>query len=120
MSNIAITVAAGGEGLAAPMDERFGRAPRFLVVDSESKQVQKTIPNPAVQAAHGAGTGAAAMMKDNEIAAVISGRFGPKAFQTLQALGIETWMAPAGLTAGQALQEYGDGRLQRMELREYR
>jgi predicted Fe-Mo cluster-binding NifX family protein len=120
MSSIAITIAAEGQGLTAAMDDRFGRAPRFLVVDADTGEVQQTVSNPAVQAAHGAGTGAAALMREQGVAAVISGRFGPKAFEALRALGIETWIAPAGLTAEQALSRYREGHLERMQMRVFR
>ena len=120
MSSVAITIVAEGHGLTAAMDERFGRAPRFLVVDVDTGEVARTLDNPAVQAAHGAGTGAASMMRDEGVHAVISGRFGPKAFEALRALGIEAWMASPGLTAEQALSRFCDGRLERMQLREYR
>lgn len=120
MRSVAISVADGGEGLSAPMDERFGRAPRFVVVDADSGEVQQTAPNPSVEAAHGAGTGAAALMRELGVAAVISGRFGPKAHEALAALGIETWMAPPGLTAEQALRRFREGGLERMQMRVFR
>lgn len=120
MSKVAITIGKKGQGLAAAMDERFGRAPRFLVVDSETAEVKQVVDNPAVEAAHGAGTGAAALMAEHGVTAVVSGRFGPKAFQALRALGIEAWMTAAGLTAEQALEKYREHGLERMELRVYR
>ncbi|RLB61982.1 MAG: dinitrogenase iron-molybdenum cofactor biosynthesis protein [Deltaproteobacteria bacterium] len=116
MSNIAITVAAGQGDLSAPMDGRFGRAEQFLIVDSETGEVLRALENPAINDAHGAGTGAAALMKKEGIEAVVSGRFGPKAFEALTGLEIVTWIAPSGLTAAQALALFQQGQLERMQL----
>ncbi len=53
-------------------------------------------------------------MRSEGVEAVISGRFGPKAFDALRALEIETWVAPPGITAGEALRLFDDGDLERM------
>ena len=114
MGRIAISVTHEGEGMDALMDARFGRAEAFLVVDRESGEVVETIDNASVGASHGAGTAAANTMKSEGIEAVISGRFGPKAFDALRALGIETWVAPPGITAGEALRLLDEGELEQM------
>ena len=115
MGRIAISVTRSGEGTHALMDGRFGRAEAFLVVERENGEVVETIDNTSVNASHGAGTAAASMIESAGVDSVISGRFGPKAFDTLRALGIETWIAPSGITAGEALQMLKDGGLERME-----
>ena len=107
-----VVTAAADAGLSASMDPRFGRAPFFVVVDTESGQVSATLPNTAASAAHGAGTGAAQMMAQNQVNAVVAGRFGPKAQQALQALGIELWTCPDGLTVAQAVDRLRAGELQ--------
>ncbi|MBW2459412.1 MAG: NifB/NifX family molybdenum-iron cluster-binding protein, partial [Deltaproteobacteria bacterium] len=83
MSSVAITVAAGGQDLSAQMDDRFGRAEQFLVIEAKTGEVLESLSNPLTAAAHGAGTGVAALMKEHGVKAVISGRFGPKAFAAL-------------------------------------
>ena len=115
MGRIAISVTRDGEGMHAVMDGRFGRAEAFLVVERESGEVVETIDNASVGASHGAGTSAANMMKLAGVEAVISGRFGPKAFDALRALGIETWVAPSGITAGDALRMLDDAGLEQMQ-----
>jgi predicted Fe-Mo cluster-binding NifX family protein len=114
MGRIAISVTRQGEGMDALMDGRFGRAEAFLVVDREGGEVIDTIDNASVGASHGAGTAAANTMKLAGVEAVISGRFGPKAFDALRALGIDTWVAPQGITAGEALLMLDNGGLERM------
>jgi len=115
MSKIAISVLRGGKGLFASMDDRFGRAEAFLVVERETGEAIETIDNASVDASHGAGPAAANMLRSAEVDAVISGRFGPKAFDALRALGIETWIAPPTITAGEALRMLADGGLEQMQ-----
>jgi predicted Fe-Mo cluster-binding NifX family protein len=103
-------------GIEAELDPHFGRAHAFLIVDPESEGVFHQITNDAADAAHGAGTGAAAIMSRNGVEAVISGRFGPKASQALVALGIEMWIAPAGIKAKEALKRLASGELEKMEI----
>jgi len=114
MSRIAISIVRDDKGLSNSMDDRFGRAAAFLVVDGATSQVVETIDNASINASHGAGTGAANMLKSAGVGAVISGRFGPKASDALRALGIEAWVAPPGITAGEAVRLLRDGTLEQM------
>jgi predicted Fe-Mo cluster-binding NifX family protein len=114
MSRIAISIRSAGEGFSAPMDDRFGRAEAFLVVDRETGEAIEIIDNASGDASHGAGTAAANAMRSAAVDTVISGRFGPKAFDALRALGIEAWLAPPGLTAGEAMRRLQDGVLEQM------
>ncbi len=119
MSKIAISVLAEGEGLLAFLDGRFGRAFAFLIVDSDTGEVLARIENQAANAAHGAGTSAASLIKSAGASAVISGRFGPKAFEALRALEIEPWVAPFGINAGEALRMFREGRLEKVPAQEF-
>jgi predicted Fe-Mo cluster-binding NifX family protein len=100
-------------GLGAAMDPRFGRAPYFMIVDVASGSLLETLSNTAAEHAHGAGTQAARVMGEQEVGAVVAGRFGPKALQVLDAIGIELWTAPEGLTVAQVLQKLQAGDLSR-------
>ncbi|MCP4606318.1 MAG: dinitrogenase iron-molybdenum cofactor biosynthesis protein [Proteobacteria bacterium] len=101
------------DGLNSILDPRFGRAFAYVVVDIDTNAVVTQLDNTLRQAAHGAGTGAAAMMAKNNVSAVISGRFGPKAFQALDSLGIEMWTAPDGLSVKEAVSRFVSGSLSR-------
>lgn len=116
---IAVTVN-GGRELDAPMDPRFGRAPAFLFVDADSGALLGSEPNEGASAAHGAGTAAAALMSKAGVVGVISGHFGPKAYQALKAMKIQMWAAPPGLTAGQALERLKAGELEEAMVKEFR
>jgi predicted Fe-Mo cluster-binding NifX family protein len=111
MDRIAISIVREDKGLDDLMDERFGRAEAFLVVDGTTGEAVETIDNALVGAPHGAGTGAASLLKSAGVSKVISGRFGPKASDALHAHGIEAWIAPPRITAGEALRLLEDGGL---------
>lgn len=100
------------DGLSSILDPRFGRAFAYLVVDVDTTTVIAELENKSRQDTHGAGTGAAAMLANSNVDAVISGRFGPKAAQALDNLGIEMWIAPDGITAGEAVSRFLAGNLQ--------
>jgi predicted Fe-Mo cluster-binding NifX family protein len=100
-------------GLSSKMDPRFGRAPFFVLVDLPSGAVFETIPNTAAEEAHGAGTTAASLMGKRSVGAVIAGRFGPKAAQVLDALGIERWTVDQTVTIGQAVERLVAGELRK-------
>ena len=116
MNRIAISVHRDSQGLHASMDDRFGRAEAFLVVDEKTGEALETIDNTSVNASHGAGTGAATVLSSAKVDAIISGHFGPQAFDALQALGIEAWLAPSGITAGEAWTMFHNGDLKRSQL----
>jgi ATP-binding protein involved in chromosome partitioning len=96
-------------GLEAKMDPRFGRAPFYAILELKSGELLQVIPNKAADAAHGAGTGAAQMMREQNVQTVVAGRFGPKASQALRAMEIGLCTAPEGLTVKQALEALKSG-----------
>jgi predicted Fe-Mo cluster-binding NifX family protein len=114
MNRIAISIVPNHKDLNDLMDNRFGRAETFLVVDGTTGEAVETIDNASAGAAHGAGIGAANLLKSAGVGAVVSGRFGPKALDALRALGIEAWTAPPTITAQEALRLFKDGDLEQM------
>ena len=114
---IAVTVQALTD-LSAAMDPRFGRAAGFLLV--QYGQILTKLENPSVQASHGAGTGAASLMHEHGVGVVISGAFGPKAHAALVEMGIAMRIAPAGLTAAEALEREARGELRSQQMRFFR
>ena len=115
MDRVAISVLRDFEGLCASIDERFGRAKAFLVIDKKTGKTIETLENASGDTSHGAGTAAANLLSSARVSAVVSGRFGPNALDVLRALGIEAWIAPSGINAGVALLMLEGGRLERMD-----
>lgn len=107
---IAITVVEDA-GIGARVDPRFGRAKGFLLIEAGGATA-RYLPNDGKEAAHGAGTGAAALMAEQGVTAVITGEVGPKAYQGLEAAGIAMYLCPDGLTAGEALERLRQGALE--------
>jgi Mrp family chromosome partitioning ATPase/predicted Fe-Mo cluster-binding NifX family protein len=106
--------AADDTGLSAAMDPRFGRAPYYVLVEPGGGEVVKVVPNAARNEAHGAGTSAARLIGESGVNTVVAGRFGPKALQVLQGLGIALWTAPDGLTVAEAVEKLAAGQLSRV------
>ncbi len=108
-----IAITSSGEGLNAPVDERFGRAANFVLVevDGDERKVE-TVPNTQNrQAAQGAGIQAAETVHRNGAQILLTGHVGPKAFRALDAAKIEIYSGIKG-TVGDALDDYLAGRLQ--------
>lgn len=108
-----ICITASGPGMNARVDERFGRAPFFVIVDSETLQ-HETVANPAMDAEQGAGIAAAQGVAKHGVNAVLTGFVGPKAYAALQAAGIAIYDGiSAGMDVKTALKNYSDGLLRR-------
>jgi predicted Fe-Mo cluster-binding NifX family protein len=104
-----IAISANRPDLEALVDPRFGRAPYFLLVDPESQEYEVLANGQNLQAPQGAGVQAAALVASCRPAAVLTGNCGPKAFQTLQAAGIQVIVGVEG-TVGEAVQNYRAGK----------
>lgn len=74
---------------------RFGRCTYFLIVDEGEDNWDK-ISNPAVNAQGGAGTQVVEDLASRGVEAVISGRYGPNAYEALAAAGIKAYLANSG------------------------
>jgi len=102
------------DGLESPLDPRFGRAAGFVVVDFATREVVAELSNRHREQAHGAGTGAAALIGELGVDAIVSGNFGPKAFRALEALNVEMWSTSDRTTVGEALARLHAGELGRV------
>ncbi len=100
---IAVSVTTAGD--AASLEMRFGRCPCFAVYDSESKEFE-WFENAGIKATSGAGTGAAQALINRNVDIVISGQYGPKAVQVLEAAKIKMLLAPAGLPLKEVISKW--------------
>jgi predicted Fe-Mo cluster-binding NifX family protein len=83
-----ICITAMGDNLDANVDPRFGRCKYFLIIDTDSMNVNP-ISNESMMASGGAGIQAAQMVAKTGVDTVITGNVGPNAFQTLKSAGIK-------------------------------
>lgn len=81
--------------LEASFESRFGRAAAFVIVNTSTGE-QQVVANPAAEAHGGAGIRAAEFLVRQDVEAVISGAFGPKAHDVLQASGVRLYQAKSG------------------------
>ena len=69
----------------AQLDERFGRAPYFIIVDTDSGEIIKTIENANINDDHGVGIKVANIAINEDVECVIGRHFGPKVSDALKA-----------------------------------
>jgi predicted Fe-Mo cluster-binding NifX family protein len=99
-----VAVTATGPGLNDEVDPRFGRAPYFLIVETDDMSFE-AVENRAAGASGGAGIQAAQTVAGAGAKAVLTGNCGPNAHRTLQAAGIAVVVGVAGTVRG-AVQRY--------------
>jgi len=102
-----IAISATESSLDAPMDERFGRCPCFVITDSEGA-VQDMVENIHAERGSGAGIQAARLLIERDVSVVLTGRCGPNASETLAAAGIGIVTGYSG-TVRQAVERYAAG-----------
>ena len=105
-----IAFTTSGNDLNAPLDSRFGRAPKFLVYDLENESFSVIDNQQNMQARQGAGIQAAGTIVRKGVKGLVTGHCGPKAFQALNAAGVEIYTSTAASVAA-ALEQYRSGSL---------
>lgn len=103
---IAVTVERAD--LDAPVEPRFGRAPYFLVVDSDTMAWEAVENRQSLDLPQGAGIQAAQNLLTRSPKVVLTGNCGPKAFRVLQAGAVEVCVGVKG-TAREAVKGYLEG-----------
>lgn len=111
-----VGVSATGRDLNARVDDRFGRCPWLLVVDTDSSEFN-AVENRHAEEGMGAGMGVAKDLIDARIDVVISGQVGPKAYEVLKAGDIAIFLVSGNVTVRDALGRLKRGELRKMEMR---
>ncbi len=97
--------------LDSPVDERFGRSPWLVKIETETYHWE-ALPNPGASQSGGAGVAAAQFVIDHKASAAISGDFGPHAAGALRAASVEMRLLNSdGSTVQQAVQSFLQGKL---------
>jgi predicted Fe-Mo cluster-binding NifX family protein len=105
-----LALTTSGETLEAPLDPRFGRAPRFLVFDTDTTAFEIVDNRAGLEAAQGAGIQAAEKLARLGVRGLVTGHCGPKALRVLVRAGIEVYNTDAPTVAA-AIDAYRAGRL---------
>jgi len=105
-----IALTTSGDDLNAPLDSRFGRTPRFIVVDSENLNYTLVENEQNLNSAQGAGIQSALTITNAGASVVITGHCGPKAFKVLQTAGIKIYNTNVR-TVNEALTMFKEGKL---------
>ena len=104
-----IAITAENGSLDAPLDPRFGRCAWFIILDTASPEAFNAVENRAASAGGGAGVQASQTIIDAGVRTVISGNFGPKAYDALDAAGISMCVVEAQ-TVRQAIEAFNAGK----------
>ena len=105
-----LVVTAEAASWDARVDPRFGRAPVFALVDTETRELTGIDNSRGVAAGQGAGAQAAAAVCRAGATAVLTGHCGPKAFAALAAGGVRVFTGAAG-TVAEAVESFAAGTL---------
>ena len=110
-----IVISAQTDSAEGLFDPRFGRAAYFCIYDTETESWHPQ-PNQAIKATGGAGVQASQFVAQEGAQVAISGDFGPNAYMTLSAAGIQMFLAPAGenATIQELLDRYQAGQLKQV------
>jgi len=105
-----IAVSSTGSTLDSEVDPRFGRCAYFIIIVDPDTMEWEAISNEAAQMGGGAGIKAAQLVADKGAKAVISGNYGPNAFQSLMAANIKVFTGASG-SVRDAIDKYKKGQL---------
>ncbi len=95
-----------GETLESAVSEKFGRAPYFIIVNTENMEFV-SIKNSAESMQGGAGPEAVRQLSAHGVNAVLTGSLGPNAKSAIEAAKIKAVVGLSGTkTVKQAIEEY--------------
>ncbi len=104
-----LCVTSTGKNIEANIDASFGRATWFLIIDTDTDAI-KAVENTAVALGKGVGGGAAKLVLDEGVDAVLTGRLSPDALRALQASGISLFFGTSSQdTVKEALAKFKKG-----------
>jgi predicted Fe-Mo cluster-binding NifX family protein len=109
-----IAFTTSGDTLEAPLDGRFGRAPKFILYDLEREYFEVIDNRQNLNTAQGAGIQAAETIVRAKADCLVTGHCGPKAFRVLSAAGVIVYNCGEA-TVADALRAFREGILQSLD-----
>jgi predicted Fe-Mo cluster-binding NifX family protein len=101
-----------GATLDSPTEERFGRAPYFIIVETGDGSFE-AVPNPYADGAGGVGPKAAQILIAHNVKALVSGLVGGNAREVLGAAGIAMYTYTGGGPVKDAIDQVNKNTLTR-------
>ena len=111
MESIKIAVSTNGPTLDDTVNPRFGRAPGFLIVDSQTLEFSYLDNGLSQTMAQGAGIQAAQNLAGSGATVVLTGYVGPKAFTALEAANVRVGQDVENMTVRKAIEEFNNGNI---------
>lgn len=108
-----IIITATSPTLDSEVDPRFGRGAYLLMIDTATLDWQ-AYPNPGATASGGAGIQAAQFVTEHQAEAVVSGDFGPHAFEALNAAHLPMYVFGDCRTVREVIAQFQAGQLRRI------
>ena len=105
-----VCITAQGATIDAKVEERFGRAPYFIIADSETVSFE-SIANPYIDGSGGVGRKAAQLIIDHGAGVLICGLLGGNAKSVLDTAGIAQYVYHGGGTVRAALDAFRNNAL---------
>lgn len=105
-----IAVTSRGKDLEAETDPRFGRAPFFIIYETEDESFTVIDNKQNLNAQQGVGVQAGQAVIGTGAMALLTGNCGPKAFRVLRTAGVKVFTGAAG-TVRQSIEAYAAGKL---------
>ena len=104
-----VCVTSQGETLDSQIDQRFGRCPYFIFVDTDTLEFE-AVANQNVSGMGGVGVLSGQLVAEKQVKAVLTGAVGPNASQTLQTAGVDVVVDVSG-SVKEAVEKYKNGEL---------
>ena len=108
-----VCITAQGATPESKVEERFGRAPYFILMDSETGSFE-AVANPYADGAGGVGPKAAQLILDMKAGALISGLLGGNAKAVLDAAGVAQYVYRSSGSVKDAFAEFKNNTLQKV------
>ena len=105
-----IAIPASGPTVNDPVDTRFGRAPYFIILSSETGDTE-TLPNSLAAESGGIGPRIVQVLVQKEVTHLIAPRIGGNAETALSAAKIEVFLYNGTGTVSSALDQFNAGNL---------
>lgn len=104
-----LCVTSTGNSLDSKADQSFGRAPYFIIIDTDTLSFEAVV-NSSADASQGAGIAAAQTISDLEANGLLTGYVGPKALMALENTGITIYEGVSTQdTVGEAVEKFNAG-----------